>query len=259
MFTGFRTAKKPVYEVITPQTKLSFKLRSLTVREEERLKASLLTPSKVTEHLNQCIFDSIDQKPESITDFKSFLQSLTIKDRDALLYGLYHVSYEEIRNYDVKCASCSKEFPVTIKASSTFNVTPYPDNDILTKRVRFNLPEYNGVWVVLKQPTLEDELKGLKDLGTSNLDTLNKILPIESIEEENNVTSDQIIFKDKTDILDAFKELIPKDKNFITEKYNETFGKYGIDLKMKTFCAHCGHSQIVGIDLVENFFRMVFI
>ena len=55
MFKGF-DVKYPEYEVITPQTKLSFTVRSLNVREEERLKGSLMTPTKIHEHLNKCIY-----------------------------------------------------------------------------------------------------------------------------------------------------------------------------------------------------------
>ena len=103
MFKGFNL-KYPEYEVITPQTKLSFTIRSLNVQEEERLKGSLLTPQKITEHLNKCLYESLISKPEVVKDFKTFLENVTLKDRDALLYGLYHITYEEIRNYDIKCS-----------------------------------------------------------------------------------------------------------------------------------------------------------
>ena len=39
MFTSFN-ASLPTYEVIVPQTKQSFKLRSMTVGDEEKLKAA---------------------------------------------------------------------------------------------------------------------------------------------------------------------------------------------------------------------------
>ena len=62
MFKGF-DIKYPEYEVITPQTKLSYSVRSLSVQEEELLKGSLLTPSKINEHLNKCLFSAITKKP----------------------------------------------------------------------------------------------------------------------------------------------------------------------------------------------------
>jgi len=108
MFTGFNI-KYPEYEVITPQTKLSYNVRSLTVQEEERLKGSLLSPMHT-------------KKPDHITDYESFLKNTTLKDRDALLYGLYHITYENIRNFDVSCTSCGKTYPITVKVSDTFNI-----------------------------------------------------------------------------------------------------------------------------------------
>ena len=48
MFRGFNL-KYPEYEVITPQTKRSFTLRSLNVSEEENMKGSMMTPLKITE------------------------------------------------------------------------------------------------------------------------------------------------------------------------------------------------------------------
>ena len=129
VFQGFNV-KYPDYEVVTPQASLSFHVRSLSVQEEEKLKGSLMTPQKITEHLNQCIFDAVVKKPKEIKDFDSFLKCVTLKDRDALLYGLYHISYGDIRDYDLTCGSCRKEYPVTVKASDTFNFTPYQNKAV---------------------------------------------------------------------------------------------------------------------------------
>ena len=45
---------------------------------------------------------------------------------------------------------------------------------------------------------------------------------------------------------------------YIHERYQEEFGKYGIELKMRSFCVHCGYDEIIDIDLVNQFFRMVY-
>jgi hypothetical protein len=260
MFTGFNL-KYPEYEVITPQTHLSFNVRSLNVQEEERLKGSLMSPTKITEHLNKCIYEAIVKKPETITEFKHFLQKITIKDRDALLYGLYHITYEDIRNYDVKCSNCRKDSPVTVKASDTFNFNSYPDNDILLKRVKVDLPKSIGVTSWIKQPTLEDELNSIKSLSSrpgTTMDIITETLIIEKFEQDKENSVDPIIISDRIDIIDAYRSLLAKDKRSIYEKYNEEFGKYGIELKMKSFCQHCGNEEVASIDLVENFFRMVY-
>jgi len=260
MFKGFNLAY-PEYEVITPQTKASFKVRSLNVQEEERLKGSLMTPTKVTEHLNQCIYDSITSKPENITDYNSFLKNVTIKDREALLYGLYHITYEDIRNYDVLCGSCSKRYPITVKASSTFNFNEYPENDVLTKKIKCDLPMSKGVSAIIKQPTLFDEITSLKNSGVStktNLDISTETSIIEQFEQDVEESKNPIIYNEREDIIDAYLSLPAKDKREIFNKYQENFGKYGIELKMLSHCQFCGHEEVINIDLVDNFFRMVY-
>jgi hypothetical protein len=49
-----------------------------------------------------------------------------------------------------------------------------------------------------------------------------------------------------------------KDKRAIHDSYLEEFGQYGVDLKMRTLCTFCGQDEIVDVDLVDSFFRMVF-
>jgi len=259
MFKSFNI-KFPEYEVVTPHTKQSFTIRSLTVQEEENLKGSLVTPSKVHEHLNKCIYDSIVSKPEEVKDYESFLKRITLKDRDALLYGLYHITYEDIRNYDVTCSSCRKEYPITVKASETFNYTSYPNDDILIKKVKVVLPVTNTVTAYVRQPTLFDELMALKALSLKpnvSSDILTETLILEKFEEAQE-TSDPIIYSEREDIIDAYKSLPAKDKRVIHEAYREDFGKYGIELKMRSRCIHCSEDDNISLDLVANFFRMVY-
>jgi hypothetical protein len=226
MFKGF-DVKYPEYEVITPQTKLSFTVRSLTVKEEERLKGSLMTPNKIHEHLNKCIFDSIVEKPDHITDYDTFLKSVTLKDRDALLYGLYHISYEEIRNYDVTCGSCGKEYPVTVKASSTFNYSQYPNKDIFSKKIPVELLATKGVVCFIKQPSLFDEMTSIRSFAGSiekDLDIVTESLIIDKF-QQNSEDSDTIIYSDKSDIIDAYLSLPAKDKRQIHQVYKDEFGQ----------------------------------
>jgi len=259
-FTGFQT-QYPEYEVITPQTKKSFTLRSLTVQEEEHLKGSLVTPAKIADHLNTCIFKSLVKKPEEIDDLDTFLHSITLKDRDALLYGLYHITYEEIRNYAVKCTKCANEYEVTVQASSTFNFNSYPDDDILSKKVKIKLPMSKGVVVVIKQPTLIDEMMSIKNLsnrpGTS-LEIITETLIIDSFEHDIEDSKEPKVYSDRIDIMDAYLSLPAKDKRNIFKAYKEHFGKYGIELKMRSFCSSCGNEDNFDIDLVDSFFRSLY-
>lgn len=260
MFKGFKV-KFPEYEVITPHTKQSYTIRSLTVQEEENLKGSLVTPSKVHEHLNKCIYDSIVAKPEETKDYESFLKRVTLKDRDALLYGLYHITYEDIRNYDVTCSACRKEYPITVKASATFNFNPYPDDDVLIKKIKVALPVTTTVIAYVRQPTLFDEMMSIKALALKpniSSDVLTETLILEKFEETMEVSPDAVVYSDREDIIDAYKSLPAKDKRAIHEAYRENFGKYGIELKMRSRCRHCNEDDEISLDLVANFFRMVY-
>jgi hypothetical protein len=259
MFKGF-DIKYPEYEVITPQTGLSFNVRSLNVQEEERLKGSLLTPSKVNDHLNKCLFDAITQKPEHIQSYDDFLKNTTLKDRDAILYGLYHITYEEIRNYDVTCPSCRKDYPITVQASSTFNINSYDGNDILQKEIPVELPVSKGVYVYIKQPTLFDESHALKSYGASvatNIDILTETLIITKFQHNPITGGDTVIYNERQDIMDAYMTLPSKDKRKIYQSYKQELGQYGVIFKMVSTCVHCGIQDNIDIDLVENFFRMV--
>ena len=258
MFQGF-DIKYPEYEVITPQTNLSYHVRSLNVQEEERLKASFLTPTKANDHLNKCIFDSFVKKPADIKDYDTWLKRTTLKDRDALLYGVYHITYEDIRNYDVNCASCGKSYSVTVKASETFNMNPYTEGDIIGKEIDVPLPISKGVFVTLKQPTLWDEIMALKTAGSNeNLDILTETLIILKFFQTPKEGGDSSVYSEWEDVIDAYRSLPSKDKRHLYAEYRENFGQYGIELKMISVCQHCGDDALINIDLVGNFFRMVY-
>jgi len=259
-FTGFQT-KYPEYEVITPQTKKSFTLRSLTVQEEERLKGSLVTPTKIAEHLNSCLFQSLVKMPKEIDSLDTFLKNITLKDRDALLYGLYHITYEEIRNYEVRCTVCAKEYQVTVQASSTFNFNSYPKNDVLSAKLKVKLPISTGVTAVVKQPTLVDEMMAIKNLanrpGTS-LEIITETLILDSFEQDIEEKTEPKVYSDRIDIMDAYLSLPAKDKRVIFKAYEQAFGKYGVELKMKSYCSSCGKEDEFDIDLVDSFFRSLY-
>lgn len=259
-FRGFNTTPA-TYELVCPQTKKRFEIRSLTVAEEERLKGSFITPEKITDHLNRCIYEAIVSKPDDIVDFNSFLSKCSIKTREVLLYSIQIFTYDEDRNYDVRCSSCRKNYSVTIKSSSTFNFIPYPGDDILTKRVEVNLPKTPGVKAIIKQPTLMDEWKGVKELTSTpgfTVENVTETLIIEKFVQEIEDSKNQIIYDERGDIIDAFMALPARDRRVIYKRWHEEFGQYGIELKMKSFCTNCGEEEIVDIDLVDQFFRSIF-
>ncbi len=256
-FKGFNIAY-PEYEVVTPQTHSSYSVRSINVSEEEKLKGSLMTPQKVVDHLNRCIFELLIKKPKAIDSYETFLKSTTIKDREALLYGLYHVSYGEIRDYDVECSACTKIYPVTIKASDTFNFNKYPDNDILTKVIKVDLPVTTGVSAFIKQPTLDDENSSNRDLASipnASEESITDTLIVQRFEQDIPEKTEPLIYDSRIDILDALRSLPALDKRHIHREYMKNFGDFCIELKMKSFCQYCGNEEVMDINLVSAFFR----
>jgi len=258
MFTGFGISY-PEYEVVLPQSHAHYTVRSLTVQEEEHMKGSFISSNKASDHLNRCIWKCIVSKPEEVTDYKSFLKNVTVRDRDSLLYGLYHISYDEIRNYLITCPNleCKNNYNVTVPASSTFNFNPYPEEDILTREIKVELPVTQGVSCYLKQPTLFDENEMTKIiLSGRNKDI--SILATYITKFECLGDKEPIVYSDKRDIIDAFLNLTSRDRIEIQKLCLDKFMKYGIDLKMNVTCPKCGESEVVTIDVTEQFFRSIF-
>ena len=255
-FVGFNI-QYPEYEIITPQTKYSYTVRSLTVSEEEKLRSSYLTANRVQDHLNRCIFNTLVQKPEHIATYEDFLLNTTIHDRDALLYGIYHISYGEVRNYEIECLNCDDKQKVNINISDIFAVEMYPGDNVVQKRLKIELPKSKGVFVYIKQPTLKDEMRIVASLGKRpgvNAEILPEIGIIDKFEQEFEDGS-MTTYEDLSDIYDAYTSLLAMDRREIYDRYAEEFGKYSISLVFKSVCQKCGNVDEHNISLSQSFFR----
>jgi hypothetical protein len=138
-------------------------------------------------------------------------------------------------------------------------MNPYPDNaSILDATFDVTLPVLSNVFATIRQPTLKDEQEAMKLAGSNSklLDVLTETLIIKSI-VENVDNGDSKVYSSREDVIDAYRALPPNDKKYIFKQYGEKLGIYGIELKMRSSCAHCGEEDEVDLDLVDNFFRMV--
>jgi len=127
-FKGF-TIEYPVFTVVCPQTGYTFDVRSLNVSEVSKLKTSLTTPNKAPALLNKVLWESLKSKPDHISNFKEFKQSVTLKDREAIMYGLYQATFGEDRDFAVVCGSCEKEQNVKINMAKVFSMNAYPGSE----------------------------------------------------------------------------------------------------------------------------------
>ncbi len=117
-----------------------------------------------------------------------------------------------------------------------------------------------GVSATIMQPTLAEEISALKTLSREpdvSIDNIIETLIIEKFIQDIPEATEPAIYDNRHDIIDAYKTLPAKDKRDIHSEYLENFGKYGVELKMVSFCQHCGYDEEVTINLVDQFFRMV--
>jgi len=262
VFNGFNI-KYPEYSVITPQTLKEFTVRALTVAEEEKMKSSLLTPNKLAQHLNEIIWDCIVKKPDDITSYQDYMTKITIKDRDALMYGLYHVTYKDIHNYDVTCSKCERVNSVKVNFLKSFQATMWPSNteSIIDKKVPVKFEIADGVTAIIRQPLLIDEYNLLKEsafVSDEVRDLSMQLLVIDKFEIDRKESKTPDSIEDRDNILKGYKQLPSTDRKVIDSAYEDNFGKYGVDIKTVVRCQHCSNEEPVSIDLVRQFFRSMY-
>jgi hypothetical protein len=129
MFTGFQF-KFPVYTVITPQSGLSFDVRALVTREIRALKTSHPIPSAAPEAINNTMFTCIQRFPDGINTIEDFKRKVTLLDREAILYGIYHMTFGDELDFSNKCQNCGEEFGnIKVDISKMFSMNAYPKSD----------------------------------------------------------------------------------------------------------------------------------
>ena len=262
VFSGFKIAY-PEYSVITPHTLKEFTIRTLTIDEEEKLKGSLLTPNKLAEHLNDVIYQCLIKKPDDIKTYQDFLNKLTIKDRDALMYGLYHVTYKDIHNYDVTCTKCEHVNSVKVDFLKSFKAEMWPkeSGNIIEKEIPVKFQIATGISAVIRQPLLVDECNLLKEtsFATDTVRDLSmQLLIIKRFEQDRPEAKTPDTIEDRQNILKGYKQLPSPDRKLMESAYIENFGKYGVTIESIVKCQKCGNEEEIIIDLVKQFFRSIF-
>lgn len=132
IFRGF-DIKYPEYVVVLPQSGQTFSVRGLTVAEVARLKTSSTTPAKSTELINKTLWESIVDKPKSYNTYADFMKGITLKDREALIYGCYVTTFGDDREFNVTCASCGAERALKTKMSDMFQINGYEGSASMVK------------------------------------------------------------------------------------------------------------------------------
>jgi len=263
VFEGFKI-KYPEYSIVTPQTLIEFTIRTLTIAEEEVLKGSLLVPNKMAQHLNEIIFSCLVKKPDDIKTLQDFTSKITIKDRDALMFGLYAVTYKDIHNYDVTCSECRHVNSVKINIAKSFKANLWPKDSakpITETEIPVKLEIASEITAIIAQPLLRDEIKLLNDatFASDSVRDMNlQLLIIRRFEMNRPEAKTPHTLLERENILKGYKELPAPDKKLIENAYAENFGKYEIDVASLVKCQKCGQEDTISIDLVRQFFRAIY-
>lgn len=155
IFTGFNI-KYPEYTVVTPQLGLPFNVRGLNVDEVSQIRTSSTTPAKATDLINRVLWSSITNPPKQVPDFDTFMRYTTLKDREALMFGLYIMTFGEDREFRVICNDCGKERELKVKMTDMFKINPYPASDGMVNT--YNMEVAAGV----EQDEMMEDIKAAK-------------------------------------------------------------------------------------------------
>jgi len=269
VFPGFKL-KNPEYHVIVPQTLGEYTIRSLVVSEEQALKGTLTTPRKLPDHLNRILWETIISKPDNIKTYDDFLRQVTVKDRDALVYGLYHITYKDVSNYELTCSKCQRKSQVTFGLSSVFKMDAWPGkpNEIIQKRIEIPLESVEPkASIVIKQPVLLDEKNILDNMlfqSDSMLELGMEMLIVDCFKimvpnPDGTITPENFLeIREMDQLIKTYKTLPAQDRKSIQKAYVNNFAKYSMELKVSNTCQGCGTTGEIEVDLGTQFFRAIY-
>jgi len=275
VFSGFGI-KLPEYEVITPQGNKKYTVRSMSIADEDNLKGSLITPSSFPKHLSEVLWGCLVKKPENIKTFDDFIENTTLKDRDALIYGLYATTYKNMHVYEVICEKCGHTNTVTIDIDKALKGTFWnPDEvidsekgtkrgDIISYRKVVDLKEFDGVHCVLKAPTIKDEIEYSEyDLFATDEDkgkrkNLSMVDRFYQDPTKDKPNGDE--YKQKDNIRLAWNSIPPDDAKLINKVYADEFLKYNVRTVATVICqnSECKDKRDVELDFTSQFFRALY-
>jgi hypothetical protein len=188
LFNGFNKNKFPSYSVITPQTGYTFDVRMLSVEETNNLKHALLTPNSAAMHVNKVLWESVKTAPEGINTYEEFLKKLTLLDREAIIYGIYHSTFGNTKDFRVICPKCEQPTDIKFNLDDTFSMLPYPKSKSMKESYKI-AKAVEGDKVTdsdIEKAIEEDEAKKIEKLKKkvsgedSDEDSIiNKIIPVE--------------------------------------------------------------------------------
>lgn len=259
----FQSFELPKWEVFTPHTRHTLLMKSLLVQQEEALKTSAISTTKMLDLINKTIFDCMDTHDTPFNTIEGFMKNLTLADREALLYGLIIASYGEDQEFNVTCSACSKTFQEKANLTQNIDIKVYKDKEpILQKKVDVELPISKSI-ATLQMPTLWDEYVFANSKGVSP-DVLRKAddylavksLQMPAINEKDPEKPKMLIIDSVFEIYAYMRNMSARDRKTIYKSWNQHFGDYGIKVAVPTLCPYCGNRGELFISMINELFRL---
>lgn len=259
----FQAFELPKWEVLTPHTLQKISMKSLLVQQEEALKTSAISTTKMLELINKIIFDCMDTHEAPFDTMENFMKSLTLADREALIYGLVVASYGEEQDFNVTCSVCSKTFIEKANLTQNVDIKIYQDKGaIIQKKVDVELPISKAI-ATLQMPTLWDEYIFANSKGVSP-DVLRKAddyltvktLKILAKDEKEPEKTKYLIIDNVFEIYAYMRTMSARDRKTIYKEWNTVFGDCGVRVNIPTLCPHCGNRGEMFINMINELFRL---
>jgi len=246
------------YEVITPQTALSFVVGALRYGQEVKLKTALMATDKgLTNLLNKTVFESLVEKPQEIKTYDDFLDKITVEDRSALIMGIYHNSYGDEYTTETTCPYCGKTNKNLVRLSKYSKASFYNGKPLEFLNIKKELSFNDGNFKITLVPaTLRNELSLVDMTQTLDLTVTQTtiLLHTKQIEYDNKTFT---VENNLIDILATLDLLLPKDVRQIRKTIEEVFEKYKLEVPYKVKCVHCNQEYSRTLDFVGEFFKQV--
>jgi len=136
---------------------------------------------------------------------------------------------------------------------------PSSKPNIVLKKIEKVLP-ISKIIAFIRQPTIYDQEKVFEEIPYSQSkqnDIVMETMVVEKFIENVGNEGEQNVIDNRLDIITGYESLPVRDKKCIYEIFAKEFGQYRMDLKTSWICKECGYENEVGIDITQQFFRMV--
>lgn len=228
-------------DVFLPITNVSIRLSPIVFGEEVNMAQTAIKEEDLFMETLKLLYNHLVEGPELITkSFDSFLSNIAELDYNAMLYGLYLISYgPEVEIGDtVKCADCGFEKKVDkINLIDLYVEKPFEgkEYEAIKTEKELDLTDcgLEGVKFFFKFPTLERPTKS-KSASKSNF--MSEIAKTPILNYMSKFIYSGKEYSDKASMEKAVDTLNVKARRKIRKFLEKEFFDYGIKFKYKWTC-----------------------